>query len=219
MIPPAANPRYSPREELAHSVTHGFGVVLSVIGLAVLVALAARRGTVAHVVGCTVFGTSLVLLYTASTLYHSMTAPRAKRVLRVLDHAAIYLLIAGTYTPFALVTLEGAVGWTLIAVLWTLAVLGIVSKATAIHRFQAVSIALYLGMGWSALLVIEPLLAGIRAQGLLLVVLGGLAYTGGLAFYGLRRIPYHHMLWHLCVLAGSVLHYLAVLLYVIPAGA
>jgi hemolysin III len=219
MIPPAASPRYSPREELAHSVTHGFGVVLSVIGLAVLVALAARRGTVAHVVGCTVFGTSLVLLYTASTLYHSMTAPRAKRVLRVLDHAAIYLLIAGTYTPFALVTLEGAVGWTLIAVLWTLAVLGIVSKATAIHRFQAVSIALYLGMGWSALLVIEPLLAGIRAQGLLLVVLGGLAYTGGLAFYGLRRIPYHHMLWHLCVLAGSVLHYLAVLLYVIPAGA
>jgi hemolysin III len=212
-------PTYSQREEIAHSVTHGVGIVLSIAGLAVLVAVAAQRGTAAHVVGCSIFGATLVLLYTTSTLYHSIPQPRAKRVLRVLDHSAIYLLIAGTYTPFALITLRGPVGWTLIGVLWTLAVLGIVAKATALHRFRALSIVVYLGMGWSALLVLEPLLAGIRPEGMTLVVLGGLAYTGGLAFYGLRRIPYHHVIWHLCVLAGSVLHFFAVLLYVIPAGA
>ncbi len=209
-------PRYSLGEEIAHSVTHGVGIVLAIVGLTLLVTFAVQRGNAWHVVGCSIFGVTLLLLYTASTLYHSIPLPRAKRVLRVLDHSAIFLLIAGTYTPFALITLRDSGGWSLIALLWGLAVLGIVTKATAFHRFRALSIGLYVGMGWSALAVAEPLAAGLHPTGMGLVVAGGLAYTLGLVFYGLRRLRYHHMVWHLFVLAGSILHFFAVLLFVIP---
>jgi hemolysin III len=209
-------PEYSLGEEIFHGVTHGVGVVLSIAGLAVLVAFASLRGTATHVLGCSVFGACLVLLYTASTLYHSIPSRQAKRVLQVLDHSGIYLLIAGTYTPFALVTLGGALGWSLFGVLWTLAVAGIVTRAALPRVARRFSLVLYLAMGWAALPVAGPLFSGLGAGGVLLVVLGGLAYTGGVVFYGLQRLPYNHAVWHLLVLAGSALHFFGVLLYVIP---
>jgi hemolysin III len=207
---------YSLGEEIAHSVTHGLGIVASIAGLVVLVTVARLRGDVRHVVGCSVFGASLVLLYTASTLYHSIPVPRVRSVLRVLDHSSIYLLIAGTYTPFALVSLRGAVGWWLLWLLWGLALAGIALTATLRQSFRALAMVLYLGMGWSAVFVAEPLLAALDDGGVRLVVGGGLAYTFGVVFYAWKRMPYHHLVWHLFVLAGSVMHYFAVLLYVVP---
>jgi len=210
-------PRYSPGEEIANSVTHGVGVVLSVAALAVLATLAALRGNAWHIVGCSVFGATLVVLYLASTLYHGVRWPRAKRVLRVLDHSAIFLLIAGTYTPFTLVTLRGAWGWSLFGVIWGLAALGIVSRVTFLRRFPVVSVVLYLAMGWAVVVAARPLLSAVDMGGLLLLVGGGVAYTGGVAFYAWQRLPYHHAIWHGFVLLGSTLHVLAVLLCVIPA--
>lgn len=207
---------YSFHEELAHSLTHGLGVLLAVIGLAVLVATARARGDGWHLAACTVYGASLVLLYLVSTLYHGVRSPRAKRVLRVLDHSAIYLLIAGTYTPFTLVSLRGPWGWSLFALVWGLALAGVVFKTLATGRFGALSVALYLGMGWCALLAIKPLAASVDRGGMVLLVLGGLAYTLGVAFYAWRRLPYHHAVWHLFVLAGSIFHFFAVWLYVLP---
>ena len=216
---PAPRPApYSLREEIAHSVTHGLGIVASIVGLTVLVAAAASRGTTRDVVGCAIFGTTLVLLYTASTLYHSIPLPNARPVLQVLDHSGIFLLIAGTYTPVALAKLPPAVGGTLLAVLWVAAIAGIVLTATLRQRFRPVAHVLYLLMGWSAVFVAGPLRAAIGPAGWKLIVAGGLAYTFGVGFYAMRRVRYHHLLWHLCVLAGSVLHYFAVLLYVIPRG-
>lgn len=213
------SPHFSLGEEIAHAVTHGVGIVLSIVGLTVLVAFAALRGDRWHVVGCAIFGATLVLLYTASTLYHAIPNPPARKVLRILDHAAIYLLIAGTYTPFALVNLRGKWGWSLLATLWILAVLGIVVASTALDRFQALSLVLYLGMGWSAVAVAGPMLENVGTGGVVLLVSGGLAYTFGVVFYLLRRMPYHHFVWHLMVVAGSVLHFFAVLFYVIPPPA
>jgi len=207
---------FSLGEEIAHSVTHGVGVVLSIAGLAVLVAFASLHGTARDVVGAAVFGTSLVLLYTASTLYHSIPIARARPILRVIDHSSIYLLIAGTYTPIGLRKLPAVTGWWLLAVLWTAALAGIVLTATLRERFRAASMVLYVGMGWSALLVAGPLARAMGGAGMALIVAGGVAYTIGIAFYALRQMPYHHLVWHLCVIAGSVLHYFAVLLYVIP---
>lgn len=216
-IEPRSKPRYTLGEEIAHAVSHGFGIVLSIAGLTVLVAFAARFGGARHIVGSAVFGTTLVLLYTASTLYHSIPIPRAKRILRILDHSAIYLLIAGTYTPFTLILLAGDPrGVLLLTVLWVLAVAGIVVTATAMERSRWISLALYVGMGWSCVIVARPLIDALQTGGLVLLVSGGLAYTFGIVFYLLRRMPYHHMIWHLFVLAGSVFHYFAVLFYLIP---
>ena len=215
----APPPSFSLGEEIAHSVTHGVGILLSIAGLAVLVAFASLHGTARDVVGGAVFGSSLVLLYTASTLYHSIPIPRARPVLRVLDHSGIYLLIAGTYTPIALRKLPAVTGWSLLTVLWAAAVVGIVFSATLRERFRAAAMVLYVVMGWSALLVAGPLARSMGSTGMALIVAGGVAYTVGIAFYALRRVPYHHLVWHLFVLAGSVLHYFAVLLYVIPRPA
>lgn len=209
-------PDYSLGEEVFHAVTHGVGIILSVAGLAVLVAFASFRGGPSHVVGCSVFGACLVLLYTASTLYHAIPHRRAKRVLQVLDHSGIYLLIAGTYTPFCLVTLGGGPGWALFAVLWTLAVVGIAMRAAVPRLARRVSLVLYLSMGWAALPVAGPFLQQLETGGVVLVVLGGLAYTAGVPFYAARRMRYGHAVWHLFVLLGSVLHYFGVLFYVIP---
>lgn len=209
-------PRYSLGEEIANSVTHGVGAALAVGGLVVLAVFASLRGDAWHIVGCSVFGATLVLLYTASTLYHGIRSPRAKAVLRRLDHAAIYLLIAGTYTPFVLVNLRGAWGWTLFGVIWALAVAGIVLRTTPLSRVPAVAVVLYVTMGWAVVVAGGPLVRGVAAGGLLLLLLGGLAYTGGLAFYGWRRLPYSHAVWHGFVLVGSTLHFFAVLFYVIP---
>jgi hemolysin III len=207
---------YSVGEEIAHSITHGIGALASVAGLAVLVALATLRGDAWHVVACSIYGASLFMLFTASTLYHSIPLPRAKAVLRTIDHAAIYLLIAGTYTPFALVSLRGGWGWTLFGVAWGLAVVGIVWEIMPRRRFKAGAVALYLVMGWMALTAIEPLIAAVEPGGVLLLSLGGLMYTVGVLFYLWHRLPHHHTIWHLFVLAGSAFHFFAVLYYVIP---
>jgi hemolysin III len=214
----ASAPRYSLGEEIAHSVTHGVGIVLSIAGLAVMVAFAAVKGNVWHIVGCAVFGATLVLAYTASTVYHAIpgTFVRAKRVLRVIDHSAIYLLIAGTYTPFCLVNLRGPWGWTLFGVVWGLAVLGIVFKATFLGRMKALSVLFYIAMGWLVLIAARPLGRSMALGGLVLLVAGGVSYTAGVAFYAARRMPYHHAVWHFFVLAGSTLHFFAVLFYVVP---
>ncbi|MGN6739228.1 PAQR family membrane homeostasis protein TrhA [Dyella sp.] len=211
-----AAPRYTFGDELASSIVHGIGIVLSIAGLAALVALSARHGEVRDVVASAVFGTTLVLLYTASTLYHAVPVPKAKPVLRTLDHVAIYLLIAGTYTPFTLIALPGRWGWSLFAAVWTLAALGSVLEFGALKRFRKLSVLLYIGMGWIGMIAFKPLMAHLQTGGMLLLVAGGLAYTLGVPFYLWRRLPYHHSVWHCFVLAGSVLHYLAVLFYVIP---
>ena len=212
-------PHYSFGDELASSVIHGIGIVLSIAGLATLVAVAALHGNALAVVACAVFGTSLVLLYTASTLYHSISVAAAKPALRAFDHIAIYVLIAGTYTPFTLIALPGAWGWSLFAAVWTLALAGSALELGLLKRYHKLAVLLYVGMGWIGMVAFEPLSKHLQTGGTALLLAGGLAYTLGVPFYLWRKLPYHHALWHLFVLAGSVLHFLAVLLYVIPGPA
>ena len=209
-------PHYSIGEEIANSVTHGIGLILAIAGLAVLTAFASRLGNAWHVVSCTIFATTLILQYTFSTLYHSIQIPRAKSVLRVFDHSAIFLLIAGTYTPFMLVNLRDTWGWTLFAIIWSLALLGVLFQVSLLRRWQGISLALYIGMGWVVVIAIKPMLAAVAPGGLILLLLGGLAYTSGVGFYLWERLNYNHAIWHGFVLAGSILHFFAVLFYVIP---
>jgi hemolysin III len=181
-----------------------------------MVVFAAQRGSAIHVVACTLYGATLVLLYSASTLYHALPRGRAKRVFGTLDHSSIFLLIAGTYTPFTLVTLSGGVGWSLFGVIWGLAFAGVVLEAVTRGRVRRLQLILYLVMGWSIVLVARPLLQGLARGGLVLLFAGGLAYTLGVIFFVWRSLPFHHAVWHVFVLAGSVCHFFAVLLYVIP---
>ncbi len=209
--------RYSLGEEIANAITHGLGLALSIAGLVILTVFASLRGGAWHVVSVSVYGASLVVLYAASTFYHALPQPRAKRVFRILDHSAIYLLIAGTYTPFTLVNLRGGWGWALFGTVWGLAVVGTLLEIFGQRRVKWLSLAFYLGMGWLVAIAARPLAQNMDPGGLLLIGLGGLAYCLGVLFYVWRRMPYHHAVWHLFVLAGSVLHYFSVLLYVIPA--
>ncbi|MGN6482404.1 PAQR family membrane homeostasis protein TrhA [Luteibacter sp.] len=213
----SAHPRYGFGEELASSVIHGLGIVLSIAGLAILVAFSALYGGGTRaVVASSVFGATLILLYTASTLYHSIPGGVAKRVFRTLDHIAIFLLIAGTYTPFTLLALPGAWGWGLFGTIWGLALLGSAAELGLLKRYRKAAVVMYVLMGWVAIVAIEPLRENVQTGGLVLLFAGGVAYTAGVPFYVARRLPYGHAIWHLFVLAGSVLHYLAILLYVIP---
>ena len=209
---------YTEREELANSVTHGLGVLLSVVGLAVLVVFAALNGNGWHVVSTAIFGVTLVLLYTTSTLYHSLRGDRLKQRLQKFDHAAIFLLIAGSYTPFVLVTLRGPWGWSLFGIIWGLAIAGVTIKFWLAGRYRLVSTVIYVAMGWLVLVAIKPLAAALPAGGLKLLIAGGLCYTGGAAFYLWKRLPYHHAIWHLFVLAGSACHWAAVFFHVVPAS-
>ena len=209
--------RYGAGEETAHLVTHAAGLLLSLVGLVALILQAKGAGDAWHVAGSIVFGTSLVLLYGASTLYHSRADPGANPVLQRLDHAAIYLLIAGTYTPFILISLRGRLGFTLLAIVWGLAVFGIVLES--VGRAGRLGVALYLGMGWSVLLVAEPLVRVLEPAALALLVAGGLAYTAGVPFYTWKRLPYNHAIWHVFVLLGSGFHFACVLGYLVPAAA
>lgn len=209
---------YTPREELANSLTHGLGAGLSVAGLVLLIVRSAQHGNTWHVVSTAIFGASLLLLYTASTLYHSLRGERLKQVLQKFDHAAIFLLIAGTYTPFVLVTLRGPWGWSLFGVVWGLAVAGVTLKFWLAGRFRLASTIIYLAMGWLVMVAIKPLVAALPAGGLQLLIAGGLCYTGGAAFYLWKRLPYHHAIWHVFVLAGSACHWAAVFFYVVPAA-
>lgn len=212
----ATHPADSWVEELASSLSHGAGIVLSIGGLALLVARAALSGSALAISAASIFGATLILAYTASTLYHAIPIARAKPVLQALDHVAIFLLIAGTYTPFTWLALPPARGWSLFALIWALAIVGSVLEFLPRPRHRALAVALYLAMGWAALIAIVPLEASLTRAGLLLLLAGGAAYTFGVPFYLSRRLRWHHPIWHLFVLAGSVLHYLAVLLYVLP---
>lgn len=205
-------------EEIAHSITHGIGAALSVAALVVLTMIAYTHGDTWQLVGCSVFGTTLVLLYTASTLYHSIPHPPTKAVFQALDYSAIYLLIAGSYTPFTLVNLRGPWGWSLFGVVWGLALLGIILRFSFLKRSEIASLTLYIAMGWTALVAAKPILETFEVGGIILIVLGGVAYTAGVAFYAWERLPYHHAIWHVFVLAGSTFHFFAVLNYVLPVA-
>ncbi len=213
-----AHPDYSPGEELANRLTHGLGAVCSVAGLALMVVFSVRHGDAWQVVSTAIFGATLVLLYTTSTLYHSFRDQQRKVLLRKFDHAAIFLLIAGTYTPFVLVTLRGPWGWSLFGVVWGLAIAGVALKFWFAGRFRVVSTLIYLTMGWLVMIALKPLMAALPAGGLRLLVVGGLCYTGGAVFYLWRRLPYNHAIWHLFVLGGSACHWAAVFCYVVSGG-
>jgi len=201
-------------EEIANAITHGAGLLASLVALPVLIWSAMQSHDGSRVLGAAIFGATLCLLYAASTLYHSFPLGRAKRIFRVLDHGAIYLLIAGTYTPFALGALRGPWGWSLLAVAWALAGAGVLLKSTIGFRYEKLSTAIYVGMGWMAIVAIKPLLDHVPRAGLAWLVAGGLCYTGGVAFYATdRRVRYGHAIWHLFVAAGSVCHFFAVLGY------
>ncbi len=192
-------------------MTHGLGLILSLIGLAVLVTFAGLRGDVWHVVSFAVFGASLVLLYLSSTLYHAFRRPRMKIFFKKMDHSAIFLLIAGTYTPFMLVRLRGPWGWSIFGAIWGLALLGIILKWLRIYHFRRLSLVLYLGMGWLCIVALKEMLVHVPPAGLYLLLAGGLCYTGGVVFYVLKRLRFAHAVWHVFVLAGSVFHYFSVL--------
>lgn len=207
--------KYSLGEEIAHSVSHGIGVILSGVGLGFLVWLSLQYGDTWYVASSIMYGFSLILLYSASTLYHAITNEKAKRFFQLMDHSAIFVLIAGTYTPFALVSLRGPWGWSLFAVVWTIALAGILLETLKKERIKWLSLTLYLGLGWMALIVIKPMLEMVPAIGLWLLLAGGLSYSLGVIFYVRKQMLYHHAIWHLFVLAGSVLHFFAIIYGVI----
>jgi len=209
-------PPYNFREELMNSITHGAGILLSITALVLLIVFSTSGGSVSHVVSCTIFGITLILLYTASTLYHSFRKPKIKQIFKVVDHSCIYLLIAGTYTPFLLVTLRGMLGWTMLGIIWFLAVAGVVFKIFFVHRFKIVSTIAYLLMGWIIVFAIKPLIDSLPSGGIVWLVAGGLAYTLGVIFYAWKKLPFNHAIWHLFVLAGSTCHFFAVTFYVLP---
>ena len=214
---PAGVAQYTVGEEIANAVTHGVAALLSIAGLAVLVAVAVLySGSPKVVAAVSIFGASMVFLYTASTLYHSIPNPRAKKVLQYLDHSMIYILIAGSYTPFCLITLQGYTGIALLCAVWLIAIAGISLQAVLLHKADWINCLLYLSMGWLAVFVIDPLVSTLDSTGLALLVAGGLAYTVGVVLYIFERIPFSHAIWHTFVFAGTTLQFFSVLFYVIP---
>ena len=201
------------REEIANSISHGLGLVLALVAVPVLVLEAMRAGSARFIVGVSIFGGTMVLLYLASTLYHSLTHEAGKALCRLFDHTAIFLLIAGTYTPFSLGVLRGPWGWSMLAIIWTLALLGIMLKMRARTRYSRITIVLYVIMGWLAIVAIKPILTLVPVPGILLILAGGIAYTTGLAFFAAQRLRYNHFIWHLFVIAGTTCHFFAVLWY------
>lgn len=212
------NRKLSFYEEVANTVTHGIGVGLSIAGLVLLVVRAALYGDVWQVVSFSIYGSSLILLYLASTLYHGFQSKRIKRIFRIFDHSAIYLLIAGTYTPFVLIALRGAWGWTLFGIIWGLAILGVSFKLIFGTKYEIVSTIFYVAMGWVVIIAIKPLIAALPFGGLMWLVAGGLAYTGGVVFYVWEKLPFNHAIWHGFVLAGSLFHFFSVWLYLSPVS-
>lgn len=200
-------------DEIANSITHGLGLLLSLIGLPILITATLERGDAMNVIGASVFGASLVALYAASTLYHAIAAERPKRVLQIVDHVAIFLLIAGTYTPFTLGVLRGAWGWSLFGVVWSLAGAGIVFKLLFGAKYQKISTFFYVAMGWLIVVAARPLMTNLPTAGVLLLAAGGLLYTGGVGFYLTDHRRFRHAVWHLFVMGGSACHFLAVLQY------
>lgn len=211
------NPVYSLAEELMSSISHGVGTLLAVAALVVGVVMAAIYSDAWCVVSMAVYGATLVILYSMSTIYHGLKPNKGKRVFRVLDHCSIFLLIAGTYTPLTLVSLRGVLGWVLFGIVWTAAILGIVLNAVNLNRFKAFSMICYIAMGWVIVFAFKPLMEVMQTGGIVLLITGGVAYTIGAVLYGIgKKVKYMHSVFHFFVLAGSILHYFCILLYVVP---
>ncbi|MGE4489563.1 MAG: hemolysin III family protein [Kiritimatiellales bacterium] len=206
--------RETPAEHLANAITHGVGLGLSIACLVLLVVFASLRKGAWEIVSCSVYGAMLVAMYLASTLYHSIHSPKVRYVLNILDHAAIYLLIAGTYTPYLLVPLRGGLGWSLFGIIWGLAIVGIVFQALFISRFKILSTLTYLAMGWMVVATIAPLLKVLPLMAILWLAIGGICYTLGVIFYVWQRLKFAHAIWHLFVLAGSLSHFFGILFFV-----
>lgn len=207
---------YSEGEELAHRITHGIGAVLSIVGLFVLVYATASRGEFWRLVSCTLYGATLVTFYLVSTIYHTVRTPWLKYLFRILDHASIFLVIAGTYTPFTLVSLPAPWGWAIFLLVWGLALAGTLLKVVMTGRLRILGPLLYLAMGWLIVAAYRPLAAAVSPTGVRWLLAGGLAYSAGLIFYAWTKLPYNHAVWHVFVLVGSACHYFAVLFYVVP---
>lgn len=210
------NTFYGPVEEKWNVWSHAFGLVLSVIALVLLVVFASKEGSVKHIVSFSIYGASLIVLYSASTFYHYTQSPRLRHKLNIFDHAAIYILIAGTYTPFTLVVLEGWVGWTLFGVSWGIAIIGVVLKLFYTGRFDKISTIAYVLMGWLIIFAIKPLMHNLPLGGLIWLLSGGLFYTVGAILYSLKNLKYNHAIFHIFVLFGSFCHFMAVFFYVLP---
>ncbi|MCA0354587.1 MAG: hemolysin III family protein [Chloroflexi bacterium] len=204
---------YSAAEELANAITHGIGVALSVAGLVILLIMAINTGDPWRIASFTVYGVSLICMYLASTLYHSISNPRAKYLLKIFDHCAIYLLIAGTYTPILLVSMQSSLAWTLFGLIWGCAFAGICFKMFFIKRFELLSTLMYVGMGWLSVMAWDDLVASLPTGAFALLVAGGLTYTAGVVFYRWEKLPYNHAIWHGFVMGGSVCHFLVMALY------
>lgn len=202
---------YTRKEEIIHGITHGIGTIASIVGLVFLLIRAINHGTVWHIVSFAIYGASLIMLYLASTLYHSIQVHSWKFTLKKLDHSAIFLLIAGTYTPFLLNNLRGPLGWTLFGIVWVLAIIGLVIKLGFIAHLEKASLVLYLGMGWLVIVAIRQLLNTVDTTTLVLLFAGGIAYTVGVVFYVWRKLPYNHSIWHVFVMLGSLAHYFSVI--------
>lgn len=208
---------YSEREELASCYTHAIGALLGLIGAIVLITLASKQHDSYRIVSACIYGGSMVTFYCLSTVYHSVRKPCVRYIFRILDHASIYLMIAGSYTPFALVTLRGPWGWSLFGTVWGLGTVGAVMKIFTTHRLRYIGPILYIALGWIVVIALKPLSEALPARGLFLLFAGGIAYTVGVIFYLWDRLPYNHAIWHLFVLTGSVCHFCSILYYVIPS--
>lgn len=209
---------YSPAEETTNIISHATGLCLGIAALVVMVVRASLHGDAWHIVGASIFGAGLITLYAASTIYHSVRKPKARQVLRVIDHATIYVLIAATYTPFTLVTLNGWVGWLMFGIVWAFALAGIILKLFFTGRYDVLSTLLYVFMGWMIIFAAKPLMENLSADGLMWLVAGGVAYTVGAIVYGIRQIKFNHAIFHLFVLLGSFCHFVTVYSYVLPTG-
>ncbi len=209
--------QYSNTEELLNVITHGLGFLLSVAALVILIVFASLRGDAWHIVSFTIYGVTLATLYLASTLFHMTRKQSLRNKLNIFDHAAIYLLIAGTYTPFLLVTIRGPWGWSLFGVIWGLAILGIIMKLFYIGKYDILSALIYVIMGWLIIIAIEPMNANLPPAAMWWLLGGGIAYTVGMVFYLLNKIPYNHAIFHIWVLLGSFAHFFTVFFYVLPS--
>ena len=207
---------YTRREEVANAITHGIGAVLSVAALVLLIVFSSLKGTPWHVVSFTIYGVTMLILYLNSTLVHSFNEGKVKDLFEFFDHSSIYLYIAGSYTPFMLVAIRGPLGWSLFGIVWGFAVLGCLFKAFFVKKFLFMSTIFYILMGWMIVIAWSPLTEAVPEGGMILLALGGLMYTFGTIFYVWRAFPYHHAIWHLFVLAGSILHFFSVFLYLLP---
>lgn len=204
---------YTKKEEIANAITHGIGVVFSIAALVLLVVFSAKYKDGWYIVSYSIYGSTLIILYLCSTLYHSFTNQKVKKIFRKFDHSSIFLLIAGTYTPFTLTILRGKLGWSILGIIWGITILGIVLKVVCFDKVEKVSTLLYIAMGWVIVIALKSIASSLPIKGIILLIVGGLIYTIGCIFYARDKMPYNHAIWHMFVLGGSVCHFFSILLY------